>query len=131
MNIWHLPGPSEFLGAVERSLRDGESVILRFPEGSPAGFETALSVQLADCGPLGRVEVNTSSTLSTGEPLCQLMEQFAPELTAISDLTAVDLCEAEGLVGGLSGLRAFRTGAVLLGKRSWRTTHKQAATSQG
>ena len=111
MNIWHLPGPAEFLGAVERSLRDGESVILRFPEGSPAGFEMALSVQMADCGPLGRVEVNASVTLTAGEPLCQLMEQFAPELTAISDLTAVDLCEVEGFGGRLIWIEGLQNGS--------------------
>ena len=117
MNIWQLPGPSEFLGAVERSLRDGESVILRFPQGSPAGFETALSVQLADCGPWGRVEVNASATLSTGEPICQLMEQFAPELMAISDLTAVDLCEAEGFGGRLIWIEGLQNGSCA----AWQT----------
>ena len=109
MNIWHLPGPSEYLDAVERSLRDGESVILSFPEGAPAGFETALHVRMADCGRWGRVEVSPADMLKPGVPLRQLLEQFAPELTEVSGVTAVELCEAEGFWGRLIWIEGLRS----------------------
>lgn len=111
MSIWHLPGPSGFLGAVERSIRDGESVILRFPEETPSGFETALFVRVADCGLWGRIEINPSGALSARAPLHQLLEQFAPELTALADPTAMDLCEADGFVGRLIWIEGLQNGS--------------------
>lgn len=128
MNIWHLPGPSEYLVAVERSLRDGKSVVLRFPGAVPSGFETALHVQLADCWRWERIEVSPSAALVPSEPLRHLVERFAPELSRISDLTAVDLCEAEGFLGRLIWVDGLCHGNVL----SWMTfLEKYSQASRG
>ena len=108
MNIWQLPGPLDYLNAVERSLRDGESVILRFPEGAPSGFERSLRVRLADSWQWGRVKVSNSAKVGLRAPLRQLLEEFAPELTAISNWTTADLCEAEGFLGRLIWIEGLR-----------------------
>ena len=101
MNIWHLPGPAEYLGAVERSLRDGESVVLQFPGGTPTGIETALHVRLGDSWRWECIEAGSSVKPGQCAPLNRLFERFAPELAAFSGLTAVELCEAEGFQGRL------------------------------
>ena len=113
MNIWHLPGPSEYLAGVERSLRDGKSVVLRFPGVVPPGFETALHVQLEDCWHWERIEVSRLAAVVSSEPLRQLVERFAPELSRISGLTAVELCVAEGFEGRLIWIDGLGNGNFL------------------
>ena len=113
MNIWHLPGPSEYLADVERSLRGGKSVVLRFPGVVPSGFETALHVQMEDCWRWERIEVSPSAALVPTEPLRQLVERFAPELSRISGLTAVELCGAEGFAGSLIWIDGLGNGNFL------------------
>ena len=101
MNIWHLPGPSEYVTAVERSVRNGENVILRFPEGVPSGFESVLHARLEYCGRWRRVVVSPSTESMPAEPLRYLFNQFAPELSTVPDLTPVELCEEGGFRGCL------------------------------
>ena len=48
MNVWALPGPAGFLRRVERSLRDGVSVVARFPGGEQAGFRDRILTLLND-----------------------------------------------------------------------------------
>ena len=38
MNIWTLPGPARFVQRIERALRAGANVVVRFPVAAPAGF---------------------------------------------------------------------------------------------
>ena len=99
MNIWHLPGPSEYLSTVERSIRNGESVILRFPEGAPTGAETALHARLEYCGRWRRVVVSPPTESMPVDPLRHLFSELAPELSTMPDLTPVELCEEEGFRG--------------------------------
>lgn len=129
MNVWHLPGPSTFLGAVERSLRDGQSVILRFPDGMPpTGFDSALHVLLRDGWRWHNFDASAVAESESNGALRELCGQFAPELSTISGVTAFDLCESEAFWGRLiwiSGLQSSNW-------PSWRTfltTYAQVSRS--
>ena len=128
MNIWHLPGPSTFLGAVERSLRDGQSVILRFPDGMPTGFDTALHLLLRDCWRWHIVDASTVVESESNGALRELCRQFAPDLSNISGVSAFDLCETDAFLGRLiwiSGLHSANWPTW----RTFLTTYAQASRS--
>ena len=96
METWKLPGPSRYLEAIERSLRDGSSVVLRFPGEVPAGFRAALRGLLGDFWQWATVEAD--GVVESGEGgfvVRGLCERFAPRLTAVARVTAADLCEEE------------------------------------
>ena len=117
MNVWSLPGPSAYVTAVERALRDGENVILRFPAAIPRGFESALHVLLRDEWHWDRVEAGaTAEAEGNGAALHILCKRFAPELSALSGVTASDLCEAEAFRGRLIWI----TGLHKANWRVWR-----------
>ena len=46
MSFWSLPGPSLYLEDVEEAIREGTSVVTRFPGGVPEGFERAMKERL-------------------------------------------------------------------------------------
>ena len=96
MEIWNLPGPSRYLEAVERSLRDGASVILRFPGDVPAGFRAVLHALLGDFWQWATVEADgVIETAGGGFVVRGLCKRFAPLLSAVARVTAADLCEEE------------------------------------
>ena len=96
MEVWKLPGPSRYLEAVERSLRDGASVVLRFPGEVPAGVRAVLNALLGDSWQWGTVEADGVVKAAGGGFVVRgLCERFAPRLTAVARVTAADLCEEE------------------------------------
>lgn len=99
MNVWNLPGPSAYLETIERSVRDGESVVLRVPEGMPTGLENALRVVLGDCGQWDVVEAGEAS--DGGLVLRRLCERYAPGLAEMSGVAPLDLCETDDFSGRL------------------------------
>ena len=102
MDTWRLPGPSQFLGAVERSLRDGESVVLRFPGDVPSGFQTALHGLLSDSWRWASVGADAVvESPQGGVVLRGLCERFAPRLATVERVTPLDLCEDEDFRGRL------------------------------
>ena len=102
MEVWNLPGPSRYLEAVERSLRDGASVVLRFPGEVPAGFRAVLNALLGDSWQWGTVEADGVVKAAGGGFVVRgLCERFAPRLTAVARVTAADLCEEDEFRGRL------------------------------
>ena len=96
MNVWTLPGPARFLRRVERSLRDGVSVVVRFPGKQLPGFrERALMVlhQSWHCA-IHRPEPAIS-------PIESLRERFAPQLSTAWDPSLLDLCKDKEFQGRL------------------------------
>ena len=107
MNVWELPGPAGFLRRVERSLRDGVSVVVRFPGGrkEPDGFrEQALTLLQ---GTWNCAVFRPESALL---PFESLRDRFAPRLASAGDPSLLDLCEQQDFQGrliwldGLDGL---------------------------
>ena len=104
-NVWTLPGPARFLGRVERALRDGRNVVVRFPDGAPVDFrERALT-------PLyGSWRCTVVRPEPSIPPFESLSERFAPRLSGACDATLLELCEHEDFHGriiwldGLDGL---------------------------
>ena len=94
--MWNLPGPARYLGAVERSLLDGASVVLRFPGDVPADLKGALRALLGDIWQWATVEADAViESAGGGLVLRGLCERFAPRLLPVARLTLADLCEEE------------------------------------
>ena len=82
MNVWELPGPAGFLEAVERSLRDGASVVVRFPLRMTAQFDDVVQ---ACCD----FATWTVFRPDGAQPPCKsLLERFAPRGSSLADLCA-------------------------------------------
>jgi len=112
MNTWSLPGPSGFLEEVERSLRDGASVVLRFPGSMPADLEQALRTLVDNSWIWTVTRLDGHSTVFDG-----LCDRFAPRLPALTGANILDLCQAEEFQGRLIWL----DGLDLDNWPTWRT----------
>ena len=96
MEIWKLPGPSRYVETIERSLRDGASVVLRFPSGVPGGFKATVQAALGDYWQWATVESDAVVESPRGESLLRgLCQRFAPRLLPVVRVTVADLCEEE------------------------------------
>ena len=105
MSVWTLPGPARFLRRIERALRDGASVVARFPGEAPGGFrERTLSALY------GSWNCTVFRAEPAELPFESLRERFAPRLESAWRATLRDLCEHEEFHGrliwldGLGGL---------------------------
>ena len=105
MNAWTLPGPAGFLRRVERSLRDGVSVVVRFPGREQAGFrEQALTLLH------GSWRCSVFRPEPVRLPFDSLRDRFAPQLSSAWETSLLDLCEQQDFQGrliwidGLDGL---------------------------
>ncbi len=126
MNVWTLSGPAHFLQRVERTLRDGTSVVVRFPIRAPSGFrEQALS--LLD----GSWHCTVLRPVPAESPFESLRERFAPKLSRAWKPTLLDLCEHEEFHGRLLWL----DGLNRLDEHDWKewknflTAYAQASRS--
>ena len=80
MNVWGLPGPAGFLEAVERSLRDGSSVVVRFPRRVTVGFDDVVQ---ARCDFAKWTVFRPDGARA---PCGSLLERFAPRGSSLADL---------------------------------------------
>ncbi len=96
MNLWTLPGPGRFVHRVERALRDGANVVVRFPVVTPSGFGERMRVALNESW---RCDVFRAEPANP--PFRSLHERFAPHLPSGWHLTLLDLCEHEDFRGRL------------------------------
>ena len=96
MNLWTLPGPARFLLRVERALRDGANVVVRFPVATPSGFGERMRALLTESW---RCTVFRPEAASP--PFQSLRERFAPHLPHEWNPTLLDLCEQEDFRGRL------------------------------
>ena len=96
MNLWTLPGPARFVHHVERALRDGANVVVRFPVTTPTGFGEHVR---------SRLQESWRCTVFHPEPATPpfggLRERFAPQLPTEWNPTLLDLCEHEDFRGRL------------------------------
>lgn len=102
MDVWTLPGPAAFLRRVERSLRDGMSVVVRFPGGARADFRERVLSSLQ-----GSWHCVVFRPESASPPFDSLRARFAPRLSSEREVSLLDLCEEpdfQGRVIWLDGL---------------------------
>ena len=115
MNVWALPGPAGFLRRVERSLRDGVSVVARFPGGEQAGFRDRILTLLNDSWTCAVFPPEPRQT-----PFESLRCRFAPRLSCEWGENLLDLCELEDFKGRLIWL----DGLERLDRSDWRAWRK-------
>ena len=84
MNIWNLPGPSVFVDDIEAAVREGSSVIARFPSEIPEGLERELKERLQSIFEWTRVDAPSAGL----EPLALLRQQACPGIR-MSDVRSV------------------------------------------
>ena len=110
MTLWALPGPARFLQRIERMLRDGKSIVARFPGDTPMGFrERALS-------PLHDMLHYAAFRPEPAElPVEGLRRRFVPGLSENWGVSLRDLCEHEDFCGRLIWL----DGLDALDKNDW------------
>lgn len=102
MDVWALPGPTGFLRRVERVLRDGASVVARFPVRSPSGFREQLLSSLR-----GTWRCAVFRPEPAAGPFEALRTRFAPQLSEMWGATLLDLCEYEEFHGRLIWLEGL------------------------
>ena len=96
MNLWALPGPARFVLRVDRALRDGANVVVRFPVATPVGFGEHIRSELQ-----GSWRCTVFHPEPATPPFRSLRERFAPQLPAEWNPTLLDLCEHEDFRGRL------------------------------
>lgn len=102
VGAWDLPGPRGFVDRVDRRLRGGGNVVLRFPGDVPRGFDDALQRR---CD-FARWTVFDGGKLRP--PVDGLARRFAPRAVGVTEL-----CESEGFRGRVvwvDGVRAENWG---------------------
>ena len=105
MTSWLLPGPARFLRRVERSLRDGISVVARFPGTEQAGFREQVLTLLH-----GSMRCTVFRPEPAGLPFESLRDRFVPQFSTEWGPRLLDLCEQHEFQGrliwidGLNGL---------------------------
>lgn len=101
MDVWTLPGPAAFLRRVERSLRDGMSVVVRFPGGARADFQERVLSSLQESWNCAVFQPGVGQS-----PFDSLVTRFAPRLSH-GWASLLDLCEEpdfQGRIIWLDGL---------------------------
>ena len=94
MTLWDLPGVKRFVESeCEAPLRDGASVVARFPGDIPLGFEDAVTIPLENFLSVGKVK-------ATASPLEDLCARYATGSQA-HVRSIQDLCRDEGFGGRL------------------------------
>ena len=96
MNVWTLPGPARFLRRVERSLRDGVSVVVRFPGRQLPGFREQALMALNQSWYCAVFRPEPAIP-----PVESLRERFAPQLSTAWDPSLLDLCKHKEFQGRL------------------------------
>ena len=99
MTIWDLPGPAGFVDSVERSLRDGVNVVVRFPSAMPDGFSDVITRNSRRFLTVSKFECNRS-------PLKSLREKYIPNGLFCGD-SVKGLCENEAFRGRLIWLEGL------------------------
>lgn len=99
MTIWELPGPAGFVESVERSLRDGVNVVVRFPGAMPDGFSDVVTRN-------ARRFLTTNKFECTRFPLKSLREKYVPNGLFPGD-SVQRLCENEAFRGRLIWLEGL------------------------
>ena len=109
MDIWTLPGPSAFVDDIECAVREGSSVILRFPLEVPSGLERELRTRLQSV-----LEWTSVDAPSAGlDPLELLRQQLCPSAS----------------VSEVGGVNSFADSAWFQGRLFWMENMERGAWS--
>ncbi len=107
MKFWDLPGPSNFVGAICDSIRDGKCVIVALPEPVPRSIEKRLYDSLGDSGFfVDRLEYST-----TQSPLQFLYSSYDLQIGNESRLTVDFFVKALGNQARVIFINNAQTGA--------------------
>ena len=93
MRLWDLPGARRFVESACAALRDGCSVVARFPGQIPTGFEVAVSASLGNILTVGKFR-------GTSDPFQDLCRRFVSGSRS-HIRTLQDLCQEDGFQGRL------------------------------
>ncbi len=98
---WRLPGPSRFLDAIERDLRDGRNVILGLPNPAPAGLREAVAERVHDndLWVWRELTLQEEPAAEAAHPAMLLHRRFAPIADHRGRVDARSLAAAEQFTG--------------------------------
>ena len=107
MDIWTLPGPSSFIDKIEHEIRDGWSVVARFPLGVPGGLEIELRKRLHP-GYTGLEWRSVDVGCSDEHPLTVLRQRICPHVGRLRVSTAAELANNSNFQGRLLWVENIR-----------------------
>ncbi len=97
MDFWNLPGPSSFVDDIEGTVRDGASVIARFPSEIPSGLERELRERLHSLFEWTSVDASQAGS----DPLAFLRQQICPGVSAFEVGGIAELAVTDSFQGRL------------------------------
>ena len=106
MDIWSLPGPSAFVDDIEDAVRDGASVIARFPSEVPSGLERELKGRLHSL-----FEWTSIDAYQAGSgPLTFMLQQICPGVSAFEASSITELAVTDSFQGRLVWIEKIDSG---------------------
>ena len=97
MHIWRLPGPSSFVDEIEYAVRDGTSVIARFPSPIPTGLERELRERLYSLFDWTSVDASCAGL----DPVAFLRQRICPNVGALRVGSIAELADTAAFQGRL------------------------------
>lgn len=107
MNLWSLPGPSSFVDEIEDAVRDGASVIARFPSEVPNGLERELRERLHSLFEWTSIDASQAGS----DPLAFLFQQECPHVNAFEVISIAELAVNISFQGKLIWIEKIHSGA--------------------
>ena len=97
MDIWSLPGPSSFVDDIEVAVREGSSVVARFPSEIPGGLEQELKERLHSIFEWTSIDAPRAGS----DPLAFLRQQLCPDVSAFDVGSVAELAVTASFQGRL------------------------------
>ena len=107
VNIWDLPGPSSFVDDIEAAVREGSSVILRFPSEVPDGLERELKERLQSIFEWTRIDAACPDL----DPLTLLCQRACPDIGVSDARSMAELAVTASFQGRLVWVDKIDRGA--------------------
>lgn len=106
MHIWSLPGPSSFVDNIEDSVRDGASVIARFPSEAPSGLERELKERLHSVFQWNSIDASQTDS----GPLTLVLQAICPGAIAFEASSITKLALTDSFQGRLVWIEKIDSG---------------------
>ena len=106
MDIWSLPGPSLFVDDIEDAVRDGASVIARFPSEAPSGLERELKERLHSLFAWTSIDASQAGS----GPLTFLLQQICPGVSVFEARSITELAVTDSFQGRLVWIEKIDSG---------------------
>ena len=97
MTIWKLPRPSSFVDNIEFDIREGSSVIARFPSSVPSGLENELRERLHSLWEWTTIDASVAGP----DPVAFLRHRICPEVSARRVRSMADLAHTPSFQGSV------------------------------